>query len=411
MPSKRLVSCTATAVLVAGLTLTTAPAAYAADPAGCTRTPKPGGGQTITCTQGIPAGQTLDGTTGPDTITITGTVYGTLNDQGGADDITITGISATTPGTAGAPAIGSTGTVNLTGPSTLRATGGNAVPAPGNVYPTAGGGDGNQGTINAANGSTVRVTGGTGTGPFDSSAGGTGNSGKIVGAVGATVHATGGPGVDRSTPVPSGSAGSAGGGGVGNSGSITGTTVTATGGKGGDVTAPGEGNAGDGGNGNSIPSGPAPRASISVNGTVAALTVTGGNGGSVTTEPTAAAGDGGNANDYDGILDGRGTVSATYLVTGGSAGQNTPNSRLGFRGFGNGNDRTPLSRRGGRISDLSPSGVVLVTVSAGLLGQDAPVANAPRGIVSAISTPTSTCVFKGAQNGGATCRVVVNANL
>ncbi|MBZ4321050.1 hypothetical protein [Streptomyces huiliensis] len=62
------------------------PSAHAADPAGCTRD-----GTHITCTNGLPEGQTLTGTGGNDTIEITGTVHGTVDGAGGADTITIRG--------------------------------------------------------------------------------------------------------------------------------------------------------------------------------------------------------------------------------------------------------------------------------------------------------------------------------
>ncbi|MGK5631716.1 hypothetical protein [Streptomyces sp. URMC 123] len=62
------------------------PSAHAADPAGCSRS-----GDRITCTNGVPEGQTLTGTSGDDTIEITGTVYGTVDGGDGNDTITVTG--------------------------------------------------------------------------------------------------------------------------------------------------------------------------------------------------------------------------------------------------------------------------------------------------------------------------------
>ncbi|MFI0742933.1 hypothetical protein ACH4PU_33375 [Streptomyces sp. NPDC021100] len=81
-----------TALAVTALTFVTAhlaiapQTAYAADPAGCTRS-----GSHITCTNGVPKGQTLTGTSGNDTIEITGTVAGTVDGGDGDDVIVIRG--------------------------------------------------------------------------------------------------------------------------------------------------------------------------------------------------------------------------------------------------------------------------------------------------------------------------------
>ena len=90
----------------AGFALVVAPVAAHADPAGCTRTPN-GSGDTIVCTAGIPAGQTLTGTAGNDVITITGApVNGTVNAVGGNDTITVTGTAGTVGSVGGAGASG-----------------------------------------------------------------------------------------------------------------------------------------------------------------------------------------------------------------------------------------------------------------------------------------------------------------
>ncbi|MCC3779511.1 calcium-binding protein [Streptomyces sp. UNOB3_S3] len=73
-------------------TTTAAPATTAdpADPPGCVRYPLSDGGERIVCTQGIPAGATLNGTDRNDIIDISlnGIVRGTVNGLGG-DDIII----------------------------------------------------------------------------------------------------------------------------------------------------------------------------------------------------------------------------------------------------------------------------------------------------------------------------------
>ncbi|GAA0467405.1 hypothetical protein GCM10009544_32070 [Streptomyces stramineus] len=75
------------AVSLAAAHLAFVPAsAHAADPAGCTRD-----GTHITCTNGVPKGQTVTGTSGDDTIEVTGTVHGTIDGGDGNDTITVHG--------------------------------------------------------------------------------------------------------------------------------------------------------------------------------------------------------------------------------------------------------------------------------------------------------------------------------
>ncbi|MFB8062654.1 hypothetical protein ACFC6U_41670, partial [Kitasatospora purpeofusca] len=78
------------AALACPILTPTAHAAVAAVPDGCVVVPLLGN-NTITCANGIPAGQTLDAGPGNDTVIVTGTVLGTINGQGGDDSITITG--------------------------------------------------------------------------------------------------------------------------------------------------------------------------------------------------------------------------------------------------------------------------------------------------------------------------------
>lgn len=205
------------------------------EPADCTREDKPDGGQTITCANGIPAHRYLNGTDGPDTINVTGTVDGTVNGGTGSDTITITPVADTRTG---AHAVGKDGKITASPTSSVTATGTpgkdfGPVPSP----PI--GGTGNAGTIIAG---TVTVTGGKG--ETGEALGGIGNSGTITAT---TVTARGGNTNWQTLP-----AGAYAPGGTGNSGTITLTgddaTADVSGGRGKDYS---KGNTGliKGGNG------------------------------------------------------------------------------------------------------------------------------------------------------------------
>ncbi|QES46556.1 hypothetical protein DEJ50_00485 [Streptomyces venezuelae] len=200
-----------------------------------------GEGEQITCTQGIPAGTTLTGSGGPDTIDITGTVDGTVDAGEGASQITIRGVDSKEPDAKGGSAIGATGRVIAPKATSVTATGGNA-PDMAMILkeeqtqdetgtPVAAGA-GNRGSIEAGDGTTVTVTGGLGchaAGPSEvDCGGGTGNAGTITGSAATKVVATGGAGAEGGVEISGGT------GGAGNTGTITAGEVEVTGGKGGD---------------------------------------------------------------------------------------------------------------------------------------------------------------------------------
>ncbi|MGK5631717.1 hypothetical protein [Streptomyces sp. URMC 123] len=126
------------------------PSAHAADPAGCTRS-----GDRITCTNGVPKGQTLTGTSGDDTIEITGAVYGTVEGGDGNDTITVTGrdgapgahgSSPTQSGGRGESALGSGGQLlGGDGHDIITLTGGNGGRGADGEYSPAKGGHGGRG--------------------------------------------------------------------------------------------------------------------------------------------------------------------------------------------------------------------------------------------------------------------------
>lgn len=86
--------CTVVVLAATGLTgLTGVAAVAAADlPSNCSAASNMDGGQDITCTDGVPKGETVTGTAEKDKIVILGTVFGTVRDGGGDGDvITVTG--------------------------------------------------------------------------------------------------------------------------------------------------------------------------------------------------------------------------------------------------------------------------------------------------------------------------------
>ncbi|MFI5621622.1 hypothetical protein [Streptomyces sp. NPDC051567] len=168
--------------------------AHAAVPTGCTVVPVTDG-NTITCTAGIPAGQTLDTGPGNDHITITGTVLGTVNGQEGDDQITVTGTPGVLNVTPTGPGVAPAGIVDGgAGTDTITVTGGAGIAK----FPSknVAVGTGGPGVLGAVRGGTeadsITVTGGAGGAP-NPNRGAPGGPGTSTGAV-----VDGGDGADTS---------------------------------------------------------------------------------------------------------------------------------------------------------------------------------------------------------------------
>ncbi|MFI5887913.1 hypothetical protein ACIBCE_52480, partial [Streptomyces sp. NPDC051554] len=202
----------------------------------------------INCTQGVLKDNSLWGSAGPDTITITrdgvfttpalansAVVEGSVEGRGGDDTITITtsgttilafgnaGISATI----GLTGVGATGTVTADGASTVTITAATPNSASAQDDHSIGGygGFGNVGIVKGGPDTTINITGGKGEsglshGDSTSPTGGTGNVGMVSGG---TVAITGGDG-------GSGTVFGAGGPANALSGRVTAANVTLTGG-------------------------------------------------------------------------------------------------------------------------------------------------------------------------------------
>lgn len=234
------------AVAATGALMPLGHAAAQADPPGCTRTPQ-GSGELIECTEGVPAGMTLNGTDGDDTITITGKAAADATEGNGAQGGA--GNEGTVDGGEG------NDTITITG-----GAGGNVVGAEANKLAGRGGqgGHGNAGSIVTGSGTTtVTVTGGRGGDGKISGAGGGGGGDAWRGQAsvstqgGVNLTLTGGDGGDRGGIgyylFVKSSVGGSGGNGIGYASTLdvggsptTGTSLTVRGGNGGDGTTSGE---------------------------------------------------------------------------------------------------------------------------------------------------------------------------
>ncbi|MEU1779323.1 hypothetical protein ABZ545_07515 [Streptomyces abikoensis] len=220
----RRLSATLALAVTAALSASPAHAAHAApaDPPGCVRYPLSDGGQRIVCTQGIPAGTTLNGTDKADIIEIpltgagTGIVRGTVNGLGGDDIITVHQVlSGSVNGGDGDDEITVTGKGDKYGDENVRGTvdggaGDDTISTGGVILGTVSGGDGNDvietgsvavnSTISGDAGhDTIRVTELDKSGRFDRSVvkGGDGNDTIVIESADGTVD--GGKGNDSIT--------------------------------------------------------------------------------------------------------------------------------------------------------------------------------------------------------------------